>query len=579
VIVRFAIALTLPLAIACGNGEPTSVGVGWGKGGGGSAALDAGGFAGAASGGADCGGAPCADHRGTRAFVEPGTPADVPALFAVGALQEPGSEPAIVYPNHETLFPINVRRIRHEWQAGSSGVFKLVFDGPNTRVIVFTNRTDWEPSEEQWDWIAESNRGASVSWHVEGLDVAGNGDVWQSRPISLSFSEAAVEGAIYYWSTGTESVMRALVSSSMPEKFYTPPDSAEAGTCVACHTLSRDGKRLAVGFGGERLRQVSVPERETLLPGTGEEERPSAWTTFSPDASKLLVAAAGQLTLIDSTTGAPIGPDGGLVPTPADAFATHPDWSALGDRVAITLATDGSNKSVEGGSIALLPYADGAWGEPTVLVQSTGLTDNNFFPVFSPDSRFIAYVNAQAKSKDAVSAVLRLVRLNGRVNNQDAVLGVGNSMPTWAPSTRAGTFWLAFSSLRAYASLRAQDPKEDQIWIAAIDPELPDPGYPAFWAPFQSIDEGNHRAFWTHSGEDTQCSCYEACGDGIDNDCDGSADESGCLTCESSEICGDGIDNDCDCVVDDCNDEVCGDGIDNDADGLTDADDPVCQVR
>jgi hypothetical protein len=223
-----------------------------------------------------------------------------------------------------------------------------------------------------------------------------------------------------------------------------------------------------------------------------------------------------------------------------------------------------------------------------VAIASTGAADNNFFPVWSPDSKYIAYVHAEGKSKDAVTAELRLldvenanvismVRLNQRVNNEDGVLDVGNSMPTWAPSTKAGTFWLAFSSLRAYSVVRPADDKEDQIWIAAVDPSAEDPGYAGFWAPFQSTEEGNHRAFWTHASDDTQCRCVDVCGDSLDNDCNGTADEDSCSECQAEEICDDGIDNDCDCVVDDCNIEICDDDIDNDGDGNIDRADPECQ--
>ena len=131
-------------------------------------------------------------------------------------------------------------------------------------------------------------------------------------------------------------------------------------------------------------------------------------------------------------------------------------------------AAKAGNKDMDGGSIAIIPYTAGTWGTPQVIVQSTGATDNNFFPVFSPDSKWIAYVHADGSSKDEVTAILRLVpdgggtpiempRLNRRVNNADGVMKVGDSMPTWAPSTKPGVFWLAFSSVRAYATLRAAD--------------------------------------------------------------------------------------------------------------------------
>jgi hypothetical protein len=552
-----------------------------------------------------CGTMPCADHIGDKTFIDADTPDDVARVFDGATLHEPGTdaerEPAVIYPSDWTMFPINVSHIRHDWSASGSDVFELRFVGPNTTVNVYTASLTWTPTDEQWDWIAESNRGAEVLLTVSGLDSSQPSDAWSSQPITLLFSDAAVEGAIYYWSTGTKGIMRATVSNAIPEKFYTDPAATDAETCVACHTLSRDGTRLAVGYNGERLREVSVPDRETIVPVGDAAPAPmpkpkpgmdagmaSAWTTFSPDGKLLLVAANGVLTLIDSDTGETVGDNTGVVSIPSGTVATHPDWAATGDRVAIALGTSGGNKELEGGSIAILSYHDGAWGEAEVVIASEGTTDNNFFPVWSPDSKYLAYVHADGKSRDAVSAELRLfdlargtitsmVTLNQRVNNEDGLQALGNSMPTWAPSTKPGTFWLAFSSLRAYSIVRPADDKQDQIWIAAVDPSLEDPGYAAFWAPFQSIEEGNHRAFWTHASDDAQCRCVEICGDSLDNDCNGTADEDDCSECAAAEVCGDGIDNDCDCVVDECNQEICDDGIDNDEDGNIDRADPQCQ--
>jgi WD40 repeat protein len=569
-----------------------------------------------------CGAIPCADHRGDQSFVESDAPTDAPDTFAGATLHDPGSDsqhdPAIIYPSHETMFPLNVSHIRHEFSAGDNDLFELRFVGPNTTVAVYTTSLSWTPSDEEWDWIAESNRGEAVELRVSGLDSAAPSDFWTSAPITVLFSDAAVEGAIFYWSTGTKGIMRATVAQPLPEKFYTDPAASDAEQCVACHTLSRDGKRMAVGYNGETLREVSVPAREIIVPAGATTDAPtdpapmpmpgmmpgmmpkpamggmgggmaSAWTTFSPDAKLLLVAANGTLTLIDADTGAPVGDNSGVVAIPTGSVATHPDWAAVGNRVAFTLGRKGGNKEVEGGSIALLSYEGGVWGNAEVLVESSGATDNNFFPVWSPDSKYLAYVHALGSSRDAATAELRLirvadrqlttlVRVNQRVNNVDGVLDLGNSMPTWAPSTKPGIFWIAFSSLREYGTVRPRDDKADQIWIAAIDPTQADPSYAGFWAPFQNIADGNHRAFWTHASDDAQCRCVDICGDSLDNNCDGTADEAGCSECQAEEICGDGIDNDCDCVVDDCNLEICDDGIDNDGDGNIDADDAYCQM-
>lgn len=568
----------------------------------GNAGSGVGGFSGSAGtsgsgggGGVDlCGGTPCANHTGTKEFNEPSAPTDPGSVFGGSSPNPPGTatdqEPKIVYPSHETMFPINVSRIRHEWAAGGTNdLFKLEFVGPNTSVTVYTGDTNWLPTEEEWDWIAESNRGGSVTWTVTALDQAAPSASWQSTPITLLFSAAEVQGALYYWSTGTEGVMRAVVSDPIPVKFYTDPMGDDADTCVACHTLSRDGKRMAVGYGGEKLREVSVPDRVTLVPTNGQATRDMSWSTFSPDGKLLLIAAKGKLTLIDADTGLPVGPNNGEVAIPSGTVANHPDWNAKGDMVAVALGTGGGGKSIDGGGIALLPYNSGAWGAAQVIVPSSGKDDNNFFPSWSPDGQWIVYVHAEGASKDATTATLKLVagtggtpitltRVNERVNNEDGVIDIGNSMPTWAPSTKPGIFWIAYSSLRAYATLRPQDDKEDQIWIAAIDPTLStDKSYSGFWAPFQSIEEGNHRAFWTVSDTDTQCLCVDICGDNLDNDCNGVADPSDCVECGPKEICGNGIDDDCDCVVDECNDEICDNGIDDDGDGLVDENDPSCQ--
>src|SRR5690606_38995459 len=109
----------------------------------------------------------------------------------------------------------------------------------------------------------------------------------------------------------------------------------------------------------------------------------------------------GTLRLLDSDTGDPVGPNGGVVDL-GGALATHPDWSPLGDYVALAVCGKaGNNKDVEGCSVARVAYDGGAWGDVEVLVPSAAApASNNFFPKFSPDGRWIAYVQAPGKSKD-----------------------------------------------------------------------------------------------------------------------------------------------------------------------------------
>ncbi|HWP05001.1 MAG TPA: hypothetical protein VNN72_04635 [Polyangiaceae bacterium] len=566
-----------------------------------------------------CDGAPCVAHHGSRTFVEASAAGTEPGAFDRGIViapgREPDAEPALVYPSNETRLPANLRQIRFAWRPGSSTRFALDFGGPNTTVRIVTADTSFSPTAEEWEWIAGSNRGATLSLELRGISADAPDTLRLSRSLSLGVSRSSLEGVVYYWSTGSQGLMFARPTATDAERFLMPPGGADAGTCTGCHSVSRDGRRVAAGYDKNQLAELALPERSVVVPlGSFGSDAPApppeppddagpapppdmmmpkgtkppalVWSTFSPDGKLLLAAGGGKLRLIDADTGVPVGSE---VPLPMGANATHPDWSPLGDRVALTLAGKGGDKQTEEGSIAVMSYDAGVFGAPEVLVPSAGDKDNNFFPSFSPDARFIAYVNARGGSQEATGARLRLVelstgtvheltRLNERVGPDDSVIDLGNTMPSWvSPASDDGTYWLSFSSLRAYSDQRPAHPKQDQLWMAAIDPSLDDLSLPAFWAPFQSIAQGNHRAFWVPAGP--TCDCLERCGNGRDDDCDGAVDEADCVaSCSAREICGNGLDDDCDCVPDDCSDELCDDGLDNDGDGKADDMDLTCRA-
>jgi WD40-like Beta Propeller Repeat len=428
-------------------------------------------------------------------FPPPGDPS---TLFPSGAEPVVGggmASPSVLYPADGTAFPQGVASTVVQYAPGmTNDSFELTFANDVLQLVVFTGASRWAATGPVWSLIASSGIGDPIELTVDATDSTGSGAIYAAPPIALDFSADSPSGSIYYWSAATNGVMQGALAAPSAGKLY--PTTT---TCAGCHTVSRDASAMAMGYGDENnpdLAAIALPGLQTVIdPGA---KLPTGWATYSPDGTLLLVAVNGMLTLYDARAGTSRGP----VALPPMKFATHPDWSPDGSSVAVALTSMMPNdKDVNGASIALLPFANGAFGPPQVLVATTGM-DNAYFPRWSPDGTFIAYVHATTSSHAAMSAELELVAATGGpsiVLANASGTNLADTMPTWAPA-RGSLAWLAFSSARPYGSVMPM--QQAQVWVAGVDlagasATGADPSFAAFWLPCQDVTVLNNNPIWS----------------------------------------------------------------------------------
>lgn len=435
--------------------------------------------------------------------------------------------PEIAYPSDGTMFPTNIYKTLFQWRAKGLSLFHLRFEGTFIDLSIYTDGAHptceaaktgagcWEATAQIWSWLSSTAAGEKVKVTVESADPSKPGKFYVSKSIDVLFSKNEVPGAIYYWSTTKAGVLRATVSDSAPSSFMTP---TEVGQCVACHTLSRNGKRLAADVGGENLWVVDVTSA-TPPPVVFNKDKdkaiPSAWATFNGDATRVISAKGGVLRLLDGETGAPIGAASGAIDLGAK-FGTQPDWSPDSARLVFAYGPANKDRGIGGSSLAMLNQAGDSFSDLAVIRASTGSSDTYAYPMFDPTSQWVAYMHASGKSdKNPLSQIFiaraqagadetPLTRANTIVADTTVLQGVANNMPTWAPTRDASEIrWIAFASRRDYGLLlnasSAYGKDKQQLWVAAVDPAKlgqSDPSFPAFRLPFQLLNENNHRPFW-----------------------------------------------------------------------------------
>ncbi len=466
--------------------------------------------------------------------LDPSAPAGAAANFPASPPTGGAGAQTLDYPLDGAVMPATVGSPVVQWEGSSvtGDLHRVVLSraGVTIEGILAHDASftfSYRPSLHDWEALASG--GGDLTVVVDHYD-ATNG-AQRSAPVHVHVADAEVTGTIYYWDLSQGQLQRLDATGralAIPKPPISPTMAGDR--CVACHAISQNGRYLAAemwgGSGPGAVYDLSNPATSTADPAPTVTPAPNdspptpyvaLFSTFNPDATRLMVNVGNALQLVDPMTGAAVTAQG--VALPAD-HAAHPCWSPDGTAVAYIANTDGPwGVDYTAGDVALLPVtAADTFGAPQILVSSsTGdpSVKAASWPTFSPDSQLIAYAagtNSRGRANVNMAEVIYpgslflVPRAGGAPTRLDTACSGQPQcyLPNFSPYDSGGYFWLVFYSLReygnAYAGTKGVQPPRRQMWVTAIDKSKlasgGDPSSVPYWLPDQDTQTENMSAFW-----------------------------------------------------------------------------------
>ena len=470
-------------------------------------------------------------------IVTESAPADAASRFEQATGLSSGT-PELVYPTSGAVIPPNLNTMEFHFRPSGYDTFELRVATPTQAFRIYLGCPEvvgdgcvYSPTAEVWDQLANAARAAGP---IE-ISIRGLRGTTVSEPMGqpIEFVEEDISGGLYYWNAGAGQIMRYEWGRRQGDaEVYLDQNRTGATLCVGCHSVSRDGTRIAVGVDlpGSILQTYDVASRERIFSrGMGSlipNPQQPTFFSFSPDSLRLVGGAGRQLDIFDANSGE-------IVAERIAMNATMPDWSPGGEQIVYVQTASPppfNTAGVASGSISTLTRADNEWSSGPVLVQRN--QENNYYPAFSPDGEWVVFSrspsNLNSMGDDDENMIARVSDAQLWVVQSDGsgepirllpTEGFSESWAKWDPTAYQSRgqplFWLSFASRRAYGLRLAQD-ERSQLWMAAFRPRNARQGLaaasPAIRIPFQDLETANHLPQWVTTVARPTCVNDSDCG-------------------------------------------------------------------
>lgn len=494
--------------------------------------------------------------------IDPG----IKGQFPNASQPDPGLVP--LYPYDKTVFPRGLRGPTIQWDGGNpADVYYIhavssTFEFEGWGTVPPPSRYDLPTMPvDIWRKLTDSTVG-DVKLSIQRYDGAA---AYLPKEQDWIIAKANLTGTIYFWEVNNGNVVRLKPGDLAPENFLQKPAGV---TCVACHSVSKDGSTLVASFHGgySPWGTFDAPTGASLY----ATDSSSGFQAISPDGKFVLwrhwndggFNSTGSLTLSAFNSTASLAEL-----TPGGGAPAHPAWSTDGKKIAFAVRTDGNGLDFTQSTLWItdVDLVNPAFANTQMIIPNDAQQPCVTFPTFSPDSAWVAFSRSnQARSRGGLSQIW-LTNTDGSIQAPlDAANGVGmitgddqlnaTYEPTFMPVAAGGYFWLVVVSERKYGNLLTDTnpaSRRKQLWVTAID-QTPvagqDPSHPAFWLPGQELNNQNMRGEWSLSpckGLGEGCSAGYECCEGFCHD-----DGSGNFTCSEGGGCsliGDACTTDADC--------------------------------